>query len=368
MKRKIVASAFIINYRNFVLTAFTAFALAGCIPAEQSVAPAKLVIPPPPNEPRLEFIGAFKGDSNFQETSKLDMFLGEELNTGGKNIARPYGVSGKDKKIYVTDAALGLGLVIDIPNKKVWSFGESGPGKLASPIEVAVDRSSNIYVSDTKQKRVYRYTADGNFSGAYGENDEFYRPTGVAVDDDNGLLYVVDTSAHDIKVFSLKQIGKSIRTIGKRGNGDGEFNYPTNISIDRRNGNIVVGDTQNFRIQIFDKNGVFLSKFGSVGDRPGYFARPKGVGIDSEGHIYAADAAFNNIQVFSDKGEFLMFFGGTGNGPGTFQLPASIEFDEDDRMYISEIMNGRVQVFQYLSEKWKKNNPAAYKKIIEDHK
>lgn len=346
----------------------TAGLMAGCASSEQNAVPAKLILPPPPNEPRLEYIGAFKGESNFLTMSSLDIFLGEEGPSAGKNVARPYGVSGKDKKIYVTDAALGVGLVIDIPNKKVWSFGEIGAGKLASPIEVAVDRSSNIYVSDTKLKRVYRYTHDGNFSGVFGENDEFYRPTGLAVDDDNGLLYVVDTLAHDIKVFSLKQGGKPLRTFGTRGNGDGEFNYPTSISIDRRNGNVVVGDTQNFRIQIFDKNGGFLFKFGSVGDRPGYFARPKGVGVDSDGNIYAADAAFNNIQIFSDKGEFLMFFGGTGSGPGGFQLPASVEFDEDDRMYIAEIINGRVQVYQYLSDRWKKANPGEYKRILEEHK
>lgn len=48
----------------------------------------------------------------------------------------------------------------------------------------------------------------------------------------------------------------------------------------------------------------------------GDFARPKGVAVDSEGHIYVVDAAFGNVQIFNSEGLLLLFFGQMGTGPG----------------------------------------------------
>ena len=43
------------------------------------------------------------------------------------------------------------------------------------------------------------------------------------------------------------------------------FNQPKGIAIDQCNGNIVVVDTYNHQIQILDENGHLLTKFGSQG-------------------------------------------------------------------------------------------------------
>ena len=88
--------------------------------------------------------------------------------------------------------------------------------------------------------------------------------------------------------------------------------------------------------------------FGKPGDAVGDFARPKGIAIDSEGHIYVADALFDVIQVFDRGGGLLLSFGGSGSGIGTFSLPAGLAIDSRDRLYVVDSANRRVQVFQYL--------------------
>jgi DNA-binding beta-propeller fold protein YncE len=174
---------------------------------------------------------------------------------------------------------------------------------------------------------------------------------------------VIDTKSHQFKAYDIAT-KKHLYSVGKRGLEDAEFNFPTNIAVDQRNGNIVVVDTQNFRVQIFDKDGKFLSKFGNVGNKPGTFARPKGVGIDSDGNIYVADSAFNNVQVFDENGSnILLFFGGGGYGPTQFRLITGIYIDEDDKIVIADGFSGRVQTFQYISERWKKNNPQKYNEL-----
>lgn len=335
--------------------------LGGC--AAQKAEEIKIVIPGPPEQPRVAYLASYRGGGDFTETKVLDSLIGESSSPMAANMAKPYGVAAKNGIIYATDTIMGVVFVMDPVMKKIRFIGDKSNGKLALPTGVAIDSKGQVYVSDAKLKQVYRYDENGTFLSNFGMNNEFQRPTGIAVNSDLGLLYVVDTLGHNVHMYSLD--GRAVAAFGKRGIEDGEFNYPTNIAIDRRNGNVVIGDTQNFRIQIFDKNGKFLAKFGQVGDKPGMFARPKGVAVDSEGHIYAADAAFSNIQVFNDKGELMLYFGSAGNGPATFQLLSALYFDEEDRLYTTEGFNARVQVFQYFSDAWKKSHPVEYKKLIE---
>lgn len=335
----------------------------GCGPAEKKPQP-KLVLPGPPEEPKLLYINSYRGESDFSESSAIDVLIGEAKTDVVKNLNKPYGAGGKNGRIYASDTILGVVFAIDPVKKKVSFIGDGNPGKLGLPVSMAFDKNDNIYVADAKIKTVYKYDVNGTFKATYGSREVFYRPTGLALNEELGLLYVVDTEAHNIKVFSASE-GKQLFTFGKRGGEDGEFNYPTNIAIDRRNGNLVVVDTQNFRIQKFDKDGKFLSKFGQVGDKPGMFARPKGVGVDSDGHIYVADAAFDNMQIFDSNGTLLFFFGRTGGEPGMFNMPSGVYMDEEDKLYIAEGFSGRVQVFQYISDKWKRANIQEYQKLKE---
>ncbi len=95
---------------------------------------------------------------------------------------------------------------------------------------------------------------------------------------------------------------------------------------------------------------MYFSTFGSAGDSPGYFSRPRGVAADSEGNIYVVDAIFDNIQIFDKNGSLLMAFGGPGKEYGQFWLPAGIYIDKNDTIYVSDYHNKRVQVFQYLKK------------------
>ena len=341
---------------------YITFILTGCTSQKQEE--IKIVMPPPPEEPRLFYVTSYRGEANFVKNSALDAFLGEQQKGLGKNLFKPYGVAAKEGVIYVTDTAMALVFVIDPKNKKVSFLGEKPPGKLALPVGIAIDSKGIVYVSDSKQKKVFGYDKNGNLVFALGEKGEFRRPSGIAINNNLNRIYVVDTKSHNVKVYDLKT-KKLLFEFGKRGKEEGEFNFPTNIAIDRETNNVAVVDTQNFRVQIFDEDGEFLTKFGRLGNVPGMFARPKGIGIDSEDHLYVADAAFNNVQIFDEQGRLLLFFGGAGFDPGKFYLPAGIYVDEEDRVYIVDSFNARVQVYQYVSEKWKKANPKKYQELKE---
>ena len=68
----------------------------------------------------------------------------------------------------------------------------------------------------------------------------------------------------------------------------------------------------NDRIEVFDADGKFIRTCGKNGDGPGYFARPKGVAIDSDGHVWVADGMQDRVQVFTPEGQLLITMGGHG--------------------------------------------------------
>ena len=65
----------------------------------------------------------------------------------------------------------------------------------------------------------------------------------------------------------------------------GGFSDPEDMAIDK-DGNFYVTDTGADWIMKFDQNFNFISEFGSVGDGPGEFDHPHGIGVDSLGNLY----------------------------------------------------------------------------------
>ncbi len=345
-------------FRGFVI-GLVGISFVAC--GAKKVEKVNIVIPQPPEEPRLFFIDRYHGSGSFTDTSTLDLLIGEDKGVTSGNLFKPYGVAGSNGLMYVSDTAVGNVFAFNFKNKKVTHLGDKAEGKLNTPAGVALDSENNIYVSDTKQKKVYGYSPDGSLIFALGKKGDFVRPAGLAIDKKLNRIYVVDVKAHLVKAYSLN--GKELFQFGKRGTEAGEFNFPTNVAVNPLNGDIIVADTQNFRVQIFDKDGEFVKKFGQIGDQPGTFARPKGVAVDSEGHIYVADSAFNLVQIFDSSGNLLLYFGGHGRSPGLFWQMAGMYIDESDKVYIVDNMGSSVQVYQYVSKKWKEANPKKYKEL-----
>jgi hypothetical protein len=106
----------------------------------------------------------------------------------------------------------------------------------------------------------------------------------------------------------------------------------------------------NSRVQAFDGEGRFKSRIGAGGDAPGSFGRPKGVAVDSFGHVYIVDALFDNIQIFDSEGRFLLNLGESGNKPGQFWLPNGIAISGQNEIFVADSYNHRLQVLRYIGQ------------------
>lgn len=311
--------------------------------------------PAPPEVARFVFAGTLTGEQNFRR----DAGNGNALRSFGRWLVgldaqsaapvvlqRPAALIGDERgRLFVSDTSRQAVFVFDERAGELHVWDRAGGAlNLVAPSGLALGANGELFVADAELAVVVRLDARGEPLGSIGRGT-LQRPTGVARDPRSGDLYVADTMAHDIKVFDVA--GVLLRTIGRRGEGDGEFNFPTHLAFAA--GELYVTDTLNSRVQIFDASGQLpVRKFGTRGLTLGSLVRPKGVAVDSEGNVYVVESYHDSLLVFSQRGEFLLPIGGSGAAGGHFYLPSGVWVDAGNRVYVADMFNGRVVRFQFL--------------------
>ena len=162
-------------------------------------------------------------------------------------------------------------------------FGEN-EGQFNMPWGICVDELGEVYVSDWRNDRIQKFTADGEFvmsiGGSGNGKGEFNRPTGVAVDGD-GDIYVSDWGNDRVQQFAADgrylesfrgeaSFSKSAteylmanpKTMRLREMTSLEpqkrFRHPTSVTVDGQ-GRMFVTDFGSFRIQMYQKQAIALT-------------------------------------------------------------------------------------------------------------
>src|SRR5436190_3464314 len=178
----------------------------------------------------------------------------------------------------------------------------TGYGQLGAPNRIAVDRTSDIYVADASKHVVEKLQSDGSIIAEWkGPEAGFYGPCRIAIGPDDSI-YVVDQGRTRIVKFSPD--GQVVSTWGSKGNGDRQFDDHTSVAVDPITNKVYVADPRNRRIQVFDSDGKFLTKW-SIPE----WGQPAGFEdliIDSKtGRLYASSAHINSVLIFDLKGNRL---------------------------------------------------------------
>lgn len=308
-----------------------------------------LVWPPAPAKSRIKYIGDLSHPEDLGITKGLLGML-SEVATGKEDnsMVLPMAVVENGlKQIFVADPGVKAIHRFDRKKGRYKSIKRVGGKGFVSPVGLAVDKEGNVYIADSELAKVFVIAVGDDEAAPLALEEDFVRPTGIAVDGETGWIYVVDTGLHGISVF--RSDNTLLRKFGRRGTAEGEFNFPTYI-WQNRDGQLLVTDSLNFRIQRFDRHGRFIGQFGSPGNAMGDLSRPKGVAEDRHGHVYVVDSLFHNVQLFDESGSLLMNFGIQGSEPGEFWLPVGIFIGADDVIYLCDSYNQRVQIFQYIGK------------------
>src|SRR3970282_239561 len=166
----------------------------------------------------------------------------------------------------------------------------------------------------------------------------FDNPWGVAVDKEDNV-YIADTLNNRVQKYTSD--GEPLLMWGKEGAFEGAFFYCRDIAVDFAD-NVYVTDEINNRVQKFDSRGNFLSKWGKEGIGPGQFNAPWGIALDALGNVYVVDANNHRVQKFTSSGAFVCSWGNRGNTIGQLNFPYGIAVDREGYVYVVDSGNARV--------------------------
>ncbi|MEE2601194.1 MAG: HYR domain-containing protein [Thermoproteota archaeon] len=218
------------------------------------------------------------------------------------------------------------------------NFGVIDDGEFLSPQQLASDNEGNIYVADSGNARIQKFTSDGQFLVSWGvkgsENGQFEYPVGITTYEN--FIYVVDKKLNNVQKFDSD--GNFILKWGVVGKDPGQFSSPHGIEIDS-NGIVYVADTKNYRIQQFTTDGEFLSAFGKFGPGDGALRSPIDVTV-YENYVYVADPGNYKIEKYNNEGDFIKSF--DYNFGGSPIRPGGLTTDPDGNIYFTDSLRHRV--------------------------
>ena len=199
------------------------------------------------------------------------------------------------------------GKIITINPDLVIGNNGSGPSQFQAPRGVAAAPDGTIYVADSGNHRIQHFSAEGQLLhswGSFGDVNSgeapggtFNEPWAVAVAPD-GSVYVADTWNHRVQKFSASgEFQLMWGYFGQAEKPDG-FWGPRSLAVDNA-GRVFISDTGNKRVVIFDQNGSYISQFGTAGVGEGEFDESVGIALDAKGNVYVADTWNQRVQVFA---------------------------------------------------------------------
>jgi hypothetical protein len=232
---------------------------------------------------------------------------------------------------------------------------------LSEPNGVATDANNNLYISDSSDNRIEKFsggvlstlagsTSPGTNNGI-GAGASFSQPWGIVAA--RGGLVVVDQGNQLIRYVSFAGVVSNLAGIsGQIGSRNGPalsatFTFPYGIAADS-SGNIYIADTGNNAIRLLTVNNMVSTV--AVG---GYqFAGPQAVAVDNNNNLWVADTGHHVICLVSNN--TVTVIAGISGAPGTndspiataarFNLPAGLLWSSvDNSLIISDTGNDTIR-------------------------
>lgn len=257
----------------------------------------------------------------------------------------------------------------------VGEFGGKGEqeGQFAKTVFVAFGPDNAIYVTDTDNFRIQKFSNTGAFSFDIQMEDpgvfRFINPTAIAVGEDSAI-YVMDwmlmhiSETENPKIFNygpcvhkfdaqgtfvasypLEVLNQRLKSLEAAALGlDAEGNYAIIIpsgdtkrrfllSVDTE-GNLYVCD--NGFIYKLDRNGNPISRYSIAQPGAGQVISPAAMTVDSAGNLYIVDEKGHRVLKFGPDGTFERAFGEYGDADGQFIAPFHIAALADGTLLVAD--------------------------------
>lgn len=229
-----------------------------------------------------------------------------------------------------------------------WLAGLDGAGQpplvLQRPAALVGDDDGRLYVSDTSRQAVFVFDEKGGQLLVWDRATElagFVAPAGLAVA--NGRLYVADAELG--AVFVLGPDGTPQGRIGQ-----GLLKRPTGVAHDAASGRLYVADTYAHDVKVFDAAGRLVQALGRRGSAEGEFNFPTHLAL-AAGELYVTDTLNNRVQVLdAASGRPLRSLGARGLAVGNLVRPKGVAVDAEGHVFVVESYYDSLLVFSREGE------------------
>lgn len=251
------------------------------------------------------------------------------------------------------------------------------------PDRIALDSRGNLYVVDGYNDHVMRYDRQGNYTGDIkvedasavavapdgrlyigangasplvgiyegdtlkgylGKGDgEFGSVRDIAIDEDTGNVYVVDSKRNLVGVYTPN--GEHIRDIGG-------LSYPQAVDVEASEVYIVDapvvkdptggGNTTSARVSVYDSEGRLLRSFEDFLAFGGHMVRPQDITVDEDGYILIPEAIAQAVLVYDGSGNYI---GQIKADTETLYIARSTALGRDRKLYVSSNMTKSILIF-----------------------
>lgn len=282
---------------------------------------------------------------------------------GANRLKRPVGVLAIGETVYVSDSQQGQVYRFSRTGGYLGTFGK---GRLLTPLYIAQDpKTGHLFITDRGTHAVVVFTASGQWvrefkpnlpkkeRPAFETNGIQWMPIAIGFAPD-GTLYVSDIlKGHRLLVFGPD--GKFQKSVGIAGmvnkplENPTWFQFPNSIKV--HGDEVWVTDSNNRRIQVFERDGTY-KRIVPVGGLPRGFAFLNASKNDTATaeRAVVVDTLAHDATIWSAKGERIVSFGQRGILEGQFNYPGDISVGPRNVLFISDTVNERVQAWGWPAE------------------
>ncbi len=274
---------------------------------------------------RLTYLAALYADDS-QQAVGLHLPEGVACGAGGLVVV---GDTGNDRLLRFTyrDRTLGTVSAIQIP-------------QLTAPSRVQLTSKGEIYALDSRQRRIVRLDANGQFKAVLtyegAPAPATILPKSFALDAAD-TLYVLDEFSGRVLVVDAQ--GRFQRALPLPGG----LGFATDVAVDV-GGNVIVLDSVKRRIYSAAKDAKAFEQLGgdlaaSIATMPTSIAASKGI-------LFVAEGSGSTIDAFGRDGKFLIRQLTSGWTEGALRHPSQLCVNDKDEVFIADRDNSRLQIFQ----------------------
>ena len=255
----------------------------------------------------------------------------------------------ENPSVQVFDTTTGAQLPdLDAAGTPVGSFGGDGSGGHSISV-AAYNANGRIYVLDPDHGVVDVFGSNQEYlcqitgaatpsssecngpSGSQTPTGGFDKPSGLAIDQTNGSVYVLDPEHDVVDVFDSAGAYHSQIDLEQVPGGLSFVPLIQGLAVNGQSGRVFVADKLEAKIYEFATSGSYLSTLNGAGTPTGSFGQSLSVAVDNgNGQIFVSDPQTHAVEVLDSSGAFVAQI------THSFDILTGVEVDQaTGRVYVS---------------------------------